>query len=453
MAKVQTVCYLCEKSDGEMLKCVKCRKIFCEGCKNGQDYREGSLPWCKLCQGEKVLSDQERTVMDKITLYCTEGGSDKQYTLWLEEDQSSKKIERWTVQAQWGRRGGTVQAGAKTPVPVSKADAMEVYLKTIREKNAKGYHEGADAPAFKQVAGAPVDSGLRPMLLTDATELGETLYVYNPAWGAQEKMNGKRVMLDVFPDGRVVGVNRRGLECPIPEAVVEVFKPKRGGRSGPARRTPRLTLDGELIGDVYHAFDLLLEDDDVGKQIDRKPVATNVRHYRLVTVLQPFINDSMRIVDLVIPVEGKRALAALLRVSRKEGVVFKKLDAPYVPGRTENLGKATAVKVKFYAEGTFEMIAWNDKSSVQIGAASDNEIYVPVGNVTVPEKYVAQINEAMGHEVRRKRVLIRVRYLYATPAYILYQPNLDPDDNGRVVCDDTDQVTLRSNLKLEGKDE
>lgn len=115
-----------------------------------------------------------------------------------------------------------------------------------------------------------------------------------------------------------------------------------------------------------------------------------------------------------------------------------------------------AVKVKFYAEGTFLVIAWNDKSSVQIAALEDSRmdrLPVPVGNVTVPAKYVAQINEAMGHEVVRKRVLIQVRYLYATPAFILYQPNLDPDDSGRVVRDDTDQVTRRADLKLEGKDE
>jgi len=209
-----------------------------------------------------------------------------------------------------------------------------------------------------------------------------------------------------------------------------------------------------MIGDVYHAFDLLLEDDGVSKEICLKARTAANRHYRLVTVLKPFLGDSMKVVDLVVPMESKRTFVALLRNTRKEGVVFKKLDAPYVPGKVENLAKATAVKVKFYSEGTFLVIAWNDKSSVQIAAYDDQGIEtIQVGNVTVPAKYVDQINEAMGHEVKGKRVLIRVRYLYATEARILYQPNLDPDDAGCVVRDSVDQVTRRSDLKLEGKDE
>jgi len=447
--KTKEVCQLCEKPfGGKMLICVRCRKTFCETCGDNQDelWSKRRLPWCKLCQGEKVLSDQERTVMEKVTLYCREGGSDKQYTIWIEEDQSSTKIDRWTVQAQWGRRGGTVQAGTKTPKPVARSQAEDVMEKILKEKRAKGYSEGPDAPAFKQVLGA-MDSGLRPMLLTDATDGGEAAYIESSAWGAQEKMNGKRIMLDVFPDGRVVGVNRRGLECPIPETVVDAFKPKRGGRAA------RLTLDGEMIGDYYCPFDLLLEDDDAGHQIDWKASTMIVRHNRLMTALGPFRCDAIRPVQIEVRPESKRTFVALLRNTRKEGVVFKKLDAPYVPGKVENLAKATAVKVKFYSEGTFLVIAWNDKSSVQIAAYDDQGIEtIQVGNVTVPAKYVDQINEAMGHEVKRKRVLIRVRYLYATEARILYQPNLDPDDAGCVVRDSWDQVARRSDLKLEGKD-
>jgi bifunctional non-homologous end joining protein LigD len=389
--------------------------------------------------------------MEKITLYCREGGSDKQYTIWIEEDQASTKIERFTVQAQWGRRGGTVQAGTKTPSPVSFRAAEGVMDKVLKEKRAKGYAEGPDAPAFKQVAGA-VDSGLRPMLLTDATERGELPYVEDPAWGAQEKMNGKRIMIDVFPDGRVVGVNRRGLECPIPQEVVDAFKAVKGGRGGSARPTPRLTLDGELIGDVYHAFDLLLEADDIGKEIDLRARTTSNRHYRLKTRVSAFLSDNIRIVELLAPEDGKRALVRLLQLNNREGVVFKKLDAPYVPGRVENLGKAEAVKVKFYSEGLFRVAKWNEKSSVAIEAWSlaswdpAATIWTSVGNVTVQAKYVAQISPGK---------MIRIRYLYATEARILYQPNLDPTDDGIVVGEDADSVnaTRLEDLKLEGKEE
>lgn len=69
-----------------------------------------------------------------VTLYCTEGGSDKQYTVWLEE-----KDGCWIVSAQWGRRGGSVQSGTKTPRPVSREEAEAVYWRVQNEKVRKGY--------------------------------------------------------------------------------------------------------------------------------------------------------------------------------------------------------------------------------------------------------------------------------------------------------------------------
>jgi len=432
--KAREICRFCDKPfGGTKLICVKCRKAYCEKCRPNL---EGSQPWCKLCQGEKVLSDQERKVVNKVTLYCTEGGSDKQYTMWVEEDQSSTKIDRWMVQAQWGRRGGTVQAGAKTPVPVSIAEARKVFNKVLSEKYAKGYRQGQDAPAFKQVLDV-VDSGLRPMLLTDATDEGPERFIDTDNWGAQEKMNGKRILLKVG-GGQVIGSNRRGLECPIPEAVARTFGVSK-----------HLVLDGELVGEKYHAFDLLEEGNEDGTVADLTKDGASLRHERLMLACAPYVGTALGVVPLVTGRKDKAALVERFRKGRKEGIVFKKLGAAYQPGRIETLFKAIAVKCKFYSEGTFLVIAWNDKSSVQIAALEDGRT-VTVGNVTVPEKYVAQINEAMGHDAVRKRVLIRVRYLYATPARILYQPNLDPDDNGRVVRDDMDEVTLRSDLKLEG---
>ena len=68
-----------------------------------------------------------------------------------------------------------------------------------------------------------------------------------------------------------------------------------------------------------------------------------------------------------------------------------------------------------------------------------------VGNVTVPDKYRPQI-EVGG--------IVSVKYLYATDASILYQPNLCPDDNGDVMRDDIphDDCSI-DQLKYEGKDD
>lgn len=369
----------------------------------------------------------------KVTLYCKEGGSDKQYTIWIEERGDGLH----SVETQNGPRGGWVKSGSKTPEPVSLDAAEKVYDKTIKAKKANGYTEGDDAPAFSQTQGA-TDSGLRPMLLTDCSEEGPERFIESDEWGGQEKMNGKRILIRV--ESRIIGVNRRGLECPIPQAI-----------TGSIGHLPGLVLDGELIGETYHAFDAL----GIGARGSTYDIRQKGAHERHLLMCEQLLNVKggyVKIVHLVRDRNGKRRLVNNLIAGRREGVVFKMLAATYEAGRIENIAKAIAVKCKFYAEGTFVALGWNDKSSIRIAATPDDGTsLIAVGNVTVPKKYVAQINEAM--KKKRKRALIRVRYLYATPSYILYQPNLDPDDTGCVVRDDTDQVTRRMELKLEGKDD
>ena len=354
----------------------------------------------------------------KVSLYNTEGGADKVYTLWLEPATSG-----WTVEAQWGRRGGPMQAGAKTPKTVSREDAEKVYEKTLKEKRAKGYHEGEDAPAFSQIKDA-VDTGLRPMLLTDASAEDPELYLTDPSWGAQEKMNGKRIMIRTTTGG-VVGSNRRGLECPIPEILLKELASWDGD------------LDGELIGDIYYAFDLLEID---GR--DLRGESYLERHTELVA-FRPTLNH-VKVVPLVVGEKAKRALYEKLKADRKEGIVWKRLKGHgYIPGKIENIQKAIAVKMKFYSEAVVTILRLNKaKQSIGVGMLKDLQV-VSVGNVTVPTKYLSQI--VVGG-------LIRVRYLYATEASQLYQPTLDPTSDGSVIADQVkaDSVTA---LKFEGKEE
>jgi bifunctional non-homologous end joining protein LigD len=368
--------------------------------------------------------------MKLVSLFSTENGADKQYTVWIEPHGAG-----FVVQAQWGPRGGTVQSGAKTgPTPVSMEKAEAVYAKTVKEKIAKGYHAGEDAPAFSQVDGAK-DSGLRPMLLTDATEVGPEPYILSDDWAAQQKMNGKRIIIRA-DHGKVTGVNRRGLECPIPKVVADYFK----------TWEDVFTFDGELIGDVYYAFDAL------EKHTDLRGLSMETRFKSLVAVIGRA--GPVRYVPLIFGKEGKRALVVELRDGRREGVVFKNIHAVYEPGRVERLALSSAVKVKFYKEASLLILGWTDKSSIRVAARdfqpNGDKQHVFVGNVTVPEKHVVQINGALAG---KSAAIVRVRYLYATANRILYQPNLDPDSAGRVIRDDVAEADQLLSLKLEGKGE
>jgi len=349
----------------------------------------------------------------RISLYCTEGGSDKVYTLWLE-----KKGNLYTVQAQWGRRGGPQQTGAKTSSPVGLEKAKAAYEKVLKEKKAKGYHEGEDAPAYSQVEGAQ-DTGLRPMLLTDLSGEDPRRFIADPDWGAQQKMNGKRIMVR-SSQGVVIASNRRGLACPIPVEVEKDLAKFEG------------TFDGELVGNVYHIFDVLW----VGKLEVRGSSYSSRMHSAELAAKEL---KNVKTVPLATTEKDKRDLMEHLMATHQEGIVFKRLDAPYEPGRRENVAKAIAVKIKFYAEVVAYVIGWTDKQSIEVGLRSGAKI-VSVGRVTVPTKYVGQIEEDS---------IVRVRYLYATSKDQLFQAHLDPDDGGSVIADH-DPISA---LKHEGKEE
>jgi len=358
----------------------------------------------------------------RISLYCTEGGADKVYVLWLES-----KGGLFTVEANWGRRGGSMQAGAKTPKPVSRADAEKVYEKTLAEKRAKGYHEGEDAPAFSQVKDA-VDAGIRPMLLTRDVEESLDKYIVADAWAGQEKKNGKRILLRAGDE--VVGINKRGLECPIPE---ELAKAVRGSN---------MLFDGELIGSEYHVFDLLGA--GPGFAQDHRGEFLDVRWGEMYTAVRALKSDLVQAVPLLKGTTAKRKLVETLQAGRKEGVVFKLLHGLYIPGKVENLAKSAAVKIKFYAEGAFYVVGWTKgKSSVTIALVNPKtQERFPVGSLTIAQKWADQVKEGG---------TIRVRYLYATDADQLFQANLDPDDHGSVVSDGRPDAP--GSLKHEGKDE
>jgi bifunctional non-homologous end joining protein LigD len=350
----------------------------------------------------------------KVSLYCTEGGADKVYTLWIEE-----KDGLYAVQALGGRRGGSMTPYTKG-FPLSLAQAEKTYASVLKEKLGKGYHEGEDAPAYTEGTGKK-DGGLRPMLLTADVEENLDIYINDDAWGAQEKFNGHHVMIKAS-GGSVTAYNKKGLERPIPLVVEKAL----------LGETCR--LDGELVGETFYVFDDMAVSDP-------EKADCGTRALCLAGYVRGLKNQNLKEAPLVVGREAKRAFVNDLIKRKKEGVVFKLLAAKYVPGKVENLKKSVAVKVKFYAEGSFLVLDWNKGTSSVEVAAKDGKKTVSIGNVTVPAKYASAV---------KKGDCLRVRYLYATDADQLYQPTLDPDDAGNVVADSGPDAL--GTLKHEGKD-
>src|SRR4051795_4879560 len=81
---------------------------------------------------------------DAVTLYYRQGASDKVYRAAVEPSGPG-----YVVTFAFGRRGGTLQTGTKTPVPVGYDEARAVFDRLVREKAAKGYRPGDDGPAYQ----------------------------------------------------------------------------------------------------------------------------------------------------------------------------------------------------------------------------------------------------------------------------------------------------------------
>ena len=142
----------------------------------------------------------------QTTLYYREGSSDKVYHVSLEANGSP---DRFLVRFAFGRRGAALQTGTKTPTLVDYDTALRTYNQLVASKVAKGYTPGADGTPYQHTGHEGRATGIYPQLLeplTDTYALG--LLLIDPLYCAQEKHDGKRLMLRK-QGGAVEGINRK----------------------------------------------------------------------------------------------------------------------------------------------------------------------------------------------------------------------------------------------------
>jgi bifunctional non-homologous end joining protein LigD len=156
---------------------------------------------------------------------------------------------------------------------------------------------------------------------------------------------------------------------------------------------------------VNFAFDLLEQE---GTDLRKQPY-----HRRLTSLgrmLEPGAKGSIRLVETANSTVAKRALLDRLRTQQKEGVVFKRRDAQYTPGRPSSGGDQ--LKLKFTTTASCIVAKVNGtKRSVALELL-DGGKRVAVGNVTIPPSMA----------IPKVGSIVETRYLYAFPGGSLYQP-------------------------------
>lgn len=325
---------------------------------------------------------------DRVTLYYREGSSDKVYQAAIE-----RKGDGFVVNFAYGRRGSTLTTGTKTSSPVHHDTAETVFAKLVAAKKAKGYTEGENGTPYehtdKQV------SGILPQLLNAIEEADVERLLRDDEYCAQEKFDGRHILVRK-QDAHIEGINKKGLLVGFPETVSDDLRTLRGS----------FISDGESVGDGYHAFDLLEHN---GK--DLRPLPYRVRLERLVNLLlSSSKHQHVKLVETAFTTEQKLELWQRLRRENREGIVFKRLDAPYTPGRPNSGGPQ--LKFKFVATLSAVVAKVNTKRSVEISLFKGQSL-VSCGNVPIPAN----------HDIPQVGTVVEVRYLYAyRDTLALYQP-------------------------------
>lgn len=329
-------------------------------------------------------------VLESTTLYFRESSSDKIYQAAINEGDDG-----CTVTFAYGRRGSTMKDGCKTPAPVAYAMAKKIYDKLVSEKTAKGYTPGADGTPFSG-SSTKERSGVLCQLLNPIEETDVMRLCHDPSYAAQEKMDGERRLLENKAN-TVHGINRKGLYVALTEPVVQA-----------ALTLPesRFVVDGELIGDVLHIFDVL---ENASGDV------THLHYRKRLELLHewfesPPVRDGIVLVPTASTTAEKLALVERVRKNGGEGVVFKNLDAGYTAGKPNSGGNA--LKFKF-CETCSALVRGVSSEKRSVGLELyENGDRVSIGNVTIPAN----------HAIPEVGDVVEVRYLHCFRGGSLFQP-------------------------------
>ena len=327
------------------------------------------------------------TELPTTTLYYKEGSSDKVFQCQIEA-----AGERYVVNFAYGRRGGTLNTGTKTNVPVDFDSAQRIFDKLVKEKRSKGYSEGQDATPYQHTNQQP--SRILPQLLNSIDQHQVLDLVHNDNWCMQEKMDGRRLI--VRKQGQdITGINKKGNTVSLFITLFDVVK----------AFDADVIIDGESIGDNFYAFDLLeLDGVDIRSWPYRERLAA------LMNLLFSVQQRVIKLVDTAFTTDQKLALLKKLKAGKREGIVFKQVWSAYTPGRPNSGGNQ--LKHKFVATLSALVSKVNAQRSVAISLIGKNG-WQHSGNVTIPAN----------HTIPGTGDIVEVRFLYAFPeSDILFQP-------------------------------
>jgi len=258
---------------------------------------------------------------ERAELYFRQGSSDKVYHLQLENTQ-----ERWSVQAQWGRRGSALQSDIKVS-DTNYEEAKRVYDRLLREKTGKGYQiaqatTNGDTPISVGLPVCREHSGHIPELLTPIEEPEALRLAEDVSWWFQQKFDGRRLAVQKA-DGKYSGINKLGQIVPIDSRLTEPLD---------LVQAKGFLADGEITDSHFFVWDLLSVNDT-----DLRIQTYEIRYVHL-TQLFRGVHQTLRVCETVMTPKAKRAFVKAMHDRNAEGFVCKNRSTASMPNTTSMTG-------------------------------------------------------------------------------------------------------------------
>ncbi len=238
-------------------------------------------------------------------------------------------------------------------------------------------------------------------------------YLTSPSWGAQEKADGHRVLIEVNNiDGeRIVRVLNRSGEPRghvVPKFITDTFQ-----------KVPfTAVFDGELVGTAPNQR-LQLFDFPYAAHGDSIFCTVTTRYEERYSILSNFMygwnpNSSIEVLPLAESEDAKRALLEWVDREGREGLVFKNLYDRYRPG-ARSLG---VIKYKFRVDGDVIVLdkGVQGKDNLVLGA------YEPGGTEPIEIGHCTAL-AGDGDSIQVGEV-ITVNYVHFSKGKRLVQPTL-----------------------------
>ena len=223
-----------------------------------------------------------------------------------------------------------------------------------------------------------------PQLLTPIDESEVENYLSNPDYCAQEKKDGKHLTLQIL-NGNLIVRNKKGISCSFAPEFENSLRAVGCD----------ILIDGEQIGDKFWVWDIL---EFNGENIHN---LTYLKRYTKLSTLN--FGHAIQVLKIAITEKEKRELFENLKTC-KEGIVFKKMSAPFTSGKGTD-----QFKFKFYAECSVIVVAGRKgKASIGMELFNENGEREFVGYCSCNQ------NPAIGS-------IAEIKYLYAYRGGCLYQ--------------------------------